>query len=328
MKKITVFFAFTLLIFSCAPKEKRLTLVDSNGLMNQVLVVIDYDLWKGVEGKAVKNVINEPVVGLPQKEPHLDAIQIPTDAFKNLFLSQKSILYVSIGNKNEFTIRTDIYARPQTIITITATDSESLVAEIENRKEEILATFRDFDINATQYRLRKKQFNTKKLTTLDNLGISLQIPSKYRLVDDTGEFLWLRQHLYEGQSMNLLIYELPINSIEDEEGKNINSVRDTIGKKFIPGQFDGSYYITEQAYTPQTNPIELAGLKGFETLGKWEVKNDFMAGPFLNYTLVDKANNRLLVLEGFAYAPAANKRNYMFEIEAVLKTLKMNPKTD
>jgi len=328
MKKITLLFAVSMLLFSCAPKEKRLTLVDSNGLMNQGLEVMDYDSWKGVEGQAVKNVINERVVGLPQKEPHLDAIQIPTNAFKNLFLSQKSILHVSIGDKNEFTVRTDVYARPQKIITITATDSESLIKEINNRKDEILTTFRDFDIKATQYRLLKKQFNTKKSATLYKLGISMQIPSKYRMVDDTGDFLWLRQHLHEGQSMNLLIYELPINSVEDEEGKNINSVRDTIGKKFIPGQFEGSYYITEQAFTPITNTIEMAGLKTYETRGKWEVKNDFMAGPFLNYTLVDKVNNRLIVLEGFAYAPAVNKRNYMFEIEAVLKTLKLNPKTD
>ena len=123
--------------------------------------------------------------------------------------------------------------------------------------------------------------------------------------------------------MNILVYELPINSIEDEEGKNINSVRDTIGKKFIPGTFEGSYYITEQAYTPDTFVIELDGKKTYETRGKWEVKNDFMAGPFLNYTVVDKANNRLIVVEGFVYAPATAKRDYMFELEAELKTLKI-----
>ena len=221
-------------------------------------------------------------------------------------------------------MRTNVYARPQTIITITGKDSASLIEEINKRKNEILTTFRDADIKATQYRLRKKQFNTDKLTTLDKLGVSLQVPSKYRLVDDTGDFLWLRQHLKEGQSSNILVYELPINSVEDEEGKNINSVRDTIGKKHIPGQFEGSYYITEQAFTPKTNIVELAGKNAFETRGKWEVKNDFMAGPFLNYTIVDKVNNRLIVLEGFTYAPATNKRNYMFELEAILKTLKIN----
>ncbi|MDH5413846.1 MAG: DUF4837 family protein, partial [Flavobacteriaceae bacterium] len=94
-------------------------------------------------------------------------------------------------------------------------------------------------------------------------------------------------------------------------------------KKYIPGQFDGTYMITEAAYAPFTKKTQINGKPSFETRGKWEVKGDFMAGPFLNYTIVDKENNRLLVLEGFTYAPSVNKRDYMFELEAILKTLKV-----
>ena len=63
--------------------------------------------------------------------------------------------------------------------------------------------------------------------------------------------------------------------------------------------------------------------QAFETRGKWEVLNDFMAGPFLNYTVVDKANNRLIVVEGFTYAPSVNKRDFVFELEAIAKSLKI-----
>ncbi len=124
--------------------------------------------------------------------------------------------------------------------------------------------------------------------------------------------------------MNLLVYERPINSLEDEDGKHILSTRDTIGKKYIPGAKEGTYMITEAAYEPQIILTELDGKKAYQTRGKWEVKDAFMAGPFLSYTVVDKPNNRLIVVEGFTYAPASNKRDYMFEIEAVLKTLKIN----
>ena len=48
-----------------------------------------------------------------------------------------------------------------------------------------------------------------------------------------------------------------------------------------------------------------------------------MAGPFLNYIIKDPENNRLLVLEGFIFAPSTNKRDYMFELEAILKSLKI-----
>jgi hypothetical protein len=49
-----------------------------------------------------------------------------------------------------------------------------------------------------------------------------------------------------------------------------------------------------------------------------------MAGPFITYIINDKANDRKLVLEGFTFAPATAKRDYMFELEAILKTLKFN----
>ena len=47
-----------------------------------------------------------------------------------------------------------------------------------------------------------------------------------------------------------------------------------------------------------------------------------MAGPFLTYIINDKPNNRKLVVEGFTFAPATEKRDYMFELEAILKTLR------
>lgn len=322
MKNFTLILALLLLISSCSKGEKRLVLVDSNGSMNGILVVMNHDQWTGVEGEALKDIIEEPVLGLPQKEPHFNTTQIPVSAYKNMFLRQRNVLYASISDTTGFQVQRNVYAQPQTIVTVSGTDSESLINELAARKDEIIEVFRTSDIKAVQHRLKREPY-TKELTTLTNLGLSIDIPNDFRLVDDTGDFLWMRKHILEGQSMNLLVYELPINSVDDEEGKYINSVRDTIGKKYIPGTFEDSYYITEQAYTPQTYIVELDGKKTFETRGKWELKNDFMAGPFLNYTLVDKANNRLVVIEGFTYAPSTAKRDFMFELEAILKTVSL-----
>ncbi|MGY0407221.1 MAG: DUF4837 family protein, partial [Polaribacter sp.] len=74
---------------------------------------------------------------------------------------------------------------------------------------------------------------------------------------------------------------------------------------------------------PFTSETVLDGKKAFETRGKWEVKNDFMAGPFLNYAVIDKKNNRLVVFEGFTYAPSVNKRAFLFELEAIGKSMKI-----
>ena len=55
--------------------------------------------------------------------------------------------------------------------------------------------------------------------------------------------------------------------------------------------------------------------------GTWELKNDFMSGPFINYTIIDRANKRILVLEGFCYDPSKEKRDLMFELEAIIKSI-------
>ena len=59
------------------------------------------------------------------------------------------------------------------------------------------------------------------------------------------------------------------------------------------------------------------------TKSTWEVKNAFMAGPFINYIIEDKVNNRLVVAEGFTFAPSISKRNHMFELEAIIRSIKI-----
>ena len=81
--------------------------------------------------------------------------------------------------------------------------------------------------------------------------------------------------------------------------------------------------IRDSAGNPVTFDAKIDGKKAYETRGKWEVKNDFMAGPFLNYTVVDKQQNRLIVFEGFTYAPSINKREFVFELEAIAKSMKI-----
>jgi hypothetical protein len=79
--------------------------------------------------------------------------------------------------------------------------------------------------------------------------------------------------------------------------------------------------ITEEGYAPYLFKIQLDGKPTYETKGTWELKNDFMAGPFINYAIVDKAYSRILVLEGFCYSPSKEKRDLMHELEAIIKSV-------
>ena len=65
----------------------------------------------------------------------------------------------------------------------------------------------------------------------------------------------------------------------------------------------------------------MSGITSFETKSTWEVKDAFMAGPFINYAIEDEVNNRLLVIEGFVFAPSMGKRDYIFELESIIKSI-------
>ena len=79
--------------------------------------------------------------------------------------------------------------------------------------------------------------------------------------------------------------------------------------------------LTESQYDPVTKKVNIAGKSAIETRGLWIVKDDFMGGPFLSYTIIDKTNHRILIIEGFSYAPSSKKRDFVFELEAILKTI-------
>ena len=48
-----------------------------------------------------------------------------------------------------------------------------------------------------------------------------------------------------------------------------------------------------------------------------------MGGPFVSHIRLDEKNQRVVVAEGFVYAPETNKRNYIRRMEAALFTLRL-----
>lgn len=325
MRKIVLLVMFSILLVSCVGNDK-MVLKDSIGRINKVMVVAKISDWTGDIGQEIRNSFGELMVGLPQSEPILSVSQVAPNGFSSMMKASRNILVVSEGKQANFSVKQNVYAKPQTIIYVQGKDDNEIIEILQNRKEEIRKIFLDADIAFTQA-IFNKDLSKQQYKTLNNLGLSLNIPSKFKTVDDTGDFLWLRNHLTSGiaktGSNNILVYSLPLKdktAIVD----NIVSSRNEIGEKYIPGSDpDTMYMITEAAYTPFTFDAIIDGKKAFETRGKWEVKNDFMAGPFLNYTILDEANNRLIVVEGFTYAPSIKKRAFLFELEAIAKSLKI-----
>ena len=323
MKRICIALLTLSILTSCG--NDQLILPNSIGNFGKVLVVVDNSKWQGDIGNEIRKTFGKLQVGLPQPEKTLSTSQIASRNFNSIFKPTRNVFIVELADSTGIKTIYNRFSRPQTVVYASGTDEESLIGLLKEKDSEIVETFRASDIRYLQKIFLKKGLDDSQYKTLQNLNISLTIPEEFRTVDDTGEFLWLRQHLKSGIARgagnnNILVYAIPLKE-EDSIVSHIIPMRDAIGEKYIPGAEEGMYMITEAAYTPHTIETTMKDYKVFETRGKWEVKNDFMAGPFLNYAIVDKKNNRLLVLEGFTYAPSVDKKNFVLELEAIAKSI-------
>jgi len=333
MKK-TIVLLLILVIAACSNNKKKdkvneLLKPESTGRINEVVVVVSDEHWKGIVGDAFVEILSDPIPGLPQPEYVFNITTTPPKAFEGLFKRSRNLIVLQLSAQTIFKVTKSKYARPQTIVQLKAKTEKELVALILDKKNEVINAFRNEDLKSVQKEHRKKLISSP-IKTLTALKIGMEIPNKYKVVMDTlNSFMWLRSHIDGGiakgdQTNNLLAYKAPMfnakSSILDQVIKN----RNAIGKRFIRGsQVDKMYMITEAARIPTIKEVNINGYKAYETRGTWEVFGAFNAGPFINYSIVDKENKCTLVVEGFNYAPSVNKRNFMFELEAILKTTKI-----
>lgn len=309
-------------LFSSCEQSDTVTLVESTGRINNILIVLDTDDWDGKVGDTLKVIISEPVAGLPQDENQFGVNHVDPRSFNSLFKRNRNILFVGLDTVNQFYINRNVFASPQTTLTILGKNKDELIENIRSHRTEIISVFKKNDLALLQSKVTKDFHDPKKIKTLNNLGISMKIPFAYKKVDDTGDFLWFRHSMDRGL-MNIIAYEIPLYD-DSFSNEDLVAQRDSIGKKMIPGQFENTYMKTEPQFNPVMKNVEFGGIKAIESRGLWFVEGDFMGGPFVSYTIQDRKNERLIVVEGFSFSPSAKKRDYVFELEAILKTLKIN----
>ncbi|UOB19397.1 DUF4837 family protein [Abyssalbus ytuae] len=322
MKKIFILIALVSLITACKKGESKRYVPDSVGGINSLSVVMDDDLWKGEVGDAVRKHFAASIDAFPWwDEPIFKITQMQHSVFNGFARLSRNILIVQKDSVMGTSVKDSLYAQPQKTLLIQAPTEEELISLINKNADDFVETIRNHELKEQKRRIALSLNKDEKLEKI--LGIKLRMPSVYKVVKEEGKFLWLEKQIQKG-TMNILAYEMPLNSIPNDSTKveAIVKMRDSIGEKFIPGREEGMYMITEKAFAPLVFDAKIDGKPAIEAKGLWEVKNFMMAGPFINYIIEDKKNNRLVVVEGFTFAPSTNKRDFMFELEAILTSLK------
>jgi hypothetical protein len=325
MQRILSLLLVVITLWSCNDEnsKNKIYLSDSNGNLNHLSVVTDNESWNGAVGETIRTVFAAPVDGLPQKEPLFNINQIPTSVFSDFATKNRIILKIEKGDAPKVIIKRNVYAKPQKVVIVQGKDPQQISRVLIEKKDKIINALKAEEITERQ-RLIAKSLSEEGKSLKDSLGISIKFPSFYRIAKATDDFFWLRRDINTG-TLNVMVYEIPMDRIKNDSTiiQQVIGVRDSIGKQHIPGPTEGSFMKTEEAYSPFFYTTTLDKKPTLEMRGTWDVDGAWMAGPFTTFLIKDIKNNRYVAAEGFAFAPSVNKRDYMFELEAIIKSIKV-----
>lgn len=309
------------LIFSCNKKQDNLPR-KATGNINTISVIIDDQLWNGEVGESIRNKFASPVIGLEQEEPLFTINQYHAELLEGFMTNSRNIIVVKKGLKTIFENKKNQYASPQNVFHITGKTTGAILEIIEKNASQIIQIIKETELAENQRIIKQSLLNTKRITK--SFNISLNVPTGYLYALEKPNFIWLKKEIISGNN-SILMYQVPIKSIKSRSNliANIIKTRDSIGKLYVCGTEPDSHMVTEEGYSPYIFKLKLDGKETYETKGTWELKNDFMSGPFVNYAIVDQENDRVLILEGFCYSPSKEERDLMHELESIIKSIKI-----
>lgn len=327
---IAILSIFLLISGGCKKGQNNSGLTSVTGRAGELVIVISNEAWNGSAGDSLFSIFTQPQVAIPQREPLFNIINIPPEGFGDIFKTSRNIIITNISpsvQKSEIVYRDNVYANTQAIVTISAKDNAEFTTMLTENSDQILSFF----LKAERNRLIGSYRSIFERAVLDSLSrkydITLNVFPGFTIAEDRDNFTWIKYETPE-ISQGIFVYELPYESDSTFTSKFLMTERIKQWRKNVPGPLDGSYMTNENQIEEVFNIIKFNGNYAAETRNLWTVENDYMGGPYISLAVLDMLEQRVVVVEGYVYAPSKNKRNLIRQIEAMIYTLKFNKQAD
>jgi len=303
--------------------QKNPFMATSSGRPYEIIVVVDLGLWERPAGRALYSALEMDVPGLPQAERSFKIMYTSPQNFDMTLKLIRNIVIVDVQDiytQAKFNYASDVYAEPQTVLTIQAPNEKELETFVEENREVIVDFFTRSEMNRQIRSLEKSHSDYIKTKVSSMFDCEVWVPGELVSSKIGEDFLWASTNAATSD-MNFVIYSYPYTDKNTFTRDFYMHKRDSVMKVNIPGARDGIYMATD-TMTVETKAINVQGEYALEARGLWRMKGDFMGGPFVSHTRLDKANNRVVTVEIFVYSPDKLKRNLVRLMEASLYTLK------
>jgi hypothetical protein len=310
-------------------KKKGLLMPNASGLPYEMLVVMGDEQWERPLGRAVFNVLDTDVPGLPQSERSFRITRVAPSGFNSkMFRIMRNVIKVDIQNiytQPKLKFARNVYAYPQMVMTLQAPDEASLAQYVEDNAQSILDFFTKAEMNREIENLREEHNLEVSRLAKEILGVDVWVPWTVNKFKRGEDFLWASTNTGK-KDMSIVLYSYPYTDKNTFTLDYFLNKRDSVMKVNIPGGPEGSYMSTQRDFV-YVEDATVQGKYAQVARGLWRVKGDRMGGPFVSHSRVDEVNGRVIVAEAFIYAPESLKRDLMRRMEAALYTLQL-PQAD
>ena len=298
------------------------TLVKQNvgGKAGEIIIVANKAEWESEPGNELRSILAAQYPYLPQSEPSYTLINIPHKSFTSLFEYHRNIIILKVDEnlESKFTAVEDVWAAPQTVIMLTAPTKEEAAKVIAENAEQMFNIINQAERNRIMRNSMKYEDVALRQFVAEKFGGSPYFPKGYSLKKQTDNFVWIS---YETTYINLgiFVYRIPYKDETSVQLESLMEATCSMMQENVPGMVDNSYMTISSEVTPGLAVMKYKGRNFVEMRGLWEVKNDFMGGPFVIHAFYDKNNpGEIIVVEGFVYAPRYDKRDYIRQVESIL----------
>ncbi len=324
------------------------------GVMNEVVVVADEELWESAVGDTFRYYFESAYPILPQPEPMFDLRHFTPAELTGQPLRKELRTYTIIADlsdeesattamvkkdlgseKFEYAMKTGIksssvgrdkWARGQLLIYLYGTDRAALSKSISESFSAVAKRIHQHDekqLKSTIYVDRINQGLSEEIKS--RFHIDFKVPGEYVVAHDDEEsnVLWMRK-VGKKVDQNIVLQRVPYTDQKQLSKEGIIAMRDAFGARYVTSDEEGDVMVVDEENLPVYEySFNLDNHYGKELRGIWEMTKTFSGGPFNTYVILNEAKKELIYVDVFVLGPGSTKRNHMMQLDHIIKNARV-----